>query len=293
MSMTSLAKHAPDQDLSTNISDAMRQKKEEADLVLELNRSVLNGCTGFRIVVQPIASAAGDIVGGEALLRWTCWGEDVPPARFIPLLEKNKLILPVGRWIFEEVVRICKRIVAFRSDFHLGFNVSYPQLADEDFPAFMGRTLERFGLDGSHLIMELTETHFDETPEKLHRFVSGCRDMGMQVALDDFGSGYSSLTLLLRYPADIVKLDRALLAETTHSEDKSKFISAIVYDCHQFGKRVCMEGVETDEELSIIRQARCDLVQGFHFYKPLELRDLYPLLLSDGSAAPVPQPPQS
>ncbi len=293
MTMIVLAKHAPEQEVRDIPSNEIRLKKEQAELVLELNRSVINGCTGFRIVIQPIVSIAGDIVGGEALLRWAYSGKDVPPDQFIPLLEKNKLILQVGRWTFEEVARICKRIVTCRPDFPIGFNVSYHQLADEDFPGFMGQTLEQFGLDGSHLVMELTETHFDETPEKLHRFVSSCKGMGMKVVLDDFGSGYSSLTLLLRYPADIVKLDRALLAEITHSEDKAKFIGSIVYACHQFGKRVCMEGVETDEDLSIIRQAQCDMVQGFHFYKPLELRDFYRLLLSDDSAAPVPQTPQS
>lgn len=291
MTMISLAKQDPEREAQASPSDEVRLKKERAEQVLELNRSVINSFSGFRVVVQPLVDAAdGRIVGGEALLRWTYRGKDVPPIQFLPLLEKNKLILPVGRWMFEEVARICRRIITCRPDFHLTFNVSYHQLADEDFPAFMGRTLERFGLDGSHLIMELTETHFDETPEKLHRFVSSCKDMGMQVALDDFGSGYSSLTLLLRYPADIVKLDRSLLAEITHSEDKSKFIRAIVYACHQFGKQVCMEGVETDEELAIIRRARCDMIQGFRFYKPLELRDLYPLLLSDDSAAPAPQP---
>ena len=112
----------------------------------------------------------------------------------------------------------------------------------------------------------------------LQYFVSECSMLGIRVALDDFGNGYSSLGLLLKYPSSIIKLDRTLLMEMSDSEEKKNFISTIVYACHKFGKRVCMEGVETFDEHMMIEESGCDLVQGHFHYPPMETCDLYHLL---------------
>ena len=98
--------------------------------------------------------------------------------------------------------------------------------------------------------------------------------------LDDFGTAYSSLHMLLQYPADLIKLDRTLMCELTSSPEKLNFMMSIIYACHRFGKKVCVEGVETQEELQIVRQTECDFIQGFYFYKPLELPDFYRILRS-------------
>ena len=137
------------------------------------------------------------------------------PTVFILLFEKGKMILPVGKWVFEQVVRTCKRILSFEHRFTMSFNVSYLQIMDDDFIRFVEQTLKKYRMDGSHFIAELTETHFDENPEKLKEFVDGCKKLGIQIALDDFGNGYSSLGLLLKYPATVVKLDKSLLTELT------------------------------------------------------------------------------
>ena len=106
-------------------------------------------------------------------------------------------------------------------------------------------------------------------------FVDACREMGIQIALDDFGSGYSSLRMLLRYPSNMIKLDRSLLAEMEESADKVSFISSIVYACHQFGKKVCMEGVENKAQDAMIKKAGCDMIQGYYYYKPMEVAEMY------------------
>lgn len=282
ITLISIAKTMPDRDYLTHSPQNILRQKQRAKMALELNHSVLNGMIGFYVAVQPIVEPVSEkIVGGEVLLRWQYQKKNISPAEFIPILEKNKLILQVGQWSFEQTVRICKRIVSIQPNFYLSFNVSYLQILDDQFLPFIQNTLEKYQLDGSYLVLELTETHFDETPEKLKRFVDGCKQLGMKVALDDFGNGYSSLGLLLRYPANIVKLDRSLLREISESKDKQRFIRSIVYACHQFGKQVCAEGVETAEELSIIRDTGCDMVQGFYYYKPMEIRDLFPLLMEN------------
>lgn len=156
-------------------------------------------------------------------------------------------------------------------DFLLSFNVSYLQILDDSFLPFMKQTLEAVGLSGRNLMVELTETHFDEMPKRLKEFVAACQEMGMRFALDDFGNGFSSLQMLFKYPVNVVKLDRTLMNEITHSQENMDFIMSIIYACHRAGKKVCVEGVETDSELLAVRRTDCDMIQGYYFYKPLEL----------------------
>ena len=124
----------------------------------------------------------------------------------------------------------------------------------------------------------MTETHYDEAPAKVRQFVENCRELGIRVAIDDFGDGYASLAFLIKYPAAVVKLDRSLINEMAASDDNINFIASIVYACHRFGKKVCAEGVETEEEFSVIKASGCDLIQGYYFYRPLELKNFYELL---------------
>lgn len=263
-----------------SFSDHIRENRRAmAQMELDLNRHVLDGCSGFRVVVQPIVNAkTGRVECGETLLRWRREGRDVSPGVFVPLLEKNKLILLVGKWVFEQAVKVCSRIVTLAPGFRLSFNVNYLQVMDDSFLPFIRETLKRFRVSGEHFIMELTETHYDEAPEKLSNFISACREMGMLIALDDFGSGYSSLSLLMKYPADIVKLDRLMVAEVPQSMEKRKLMETMVYACRQFGKRICAEGVEDAALRDILCQADCDLLQGYYFYRPQELEDLYRIL---------------
>lgn len=167
--------------------------------------------------------------------------------------------------------------------FHLSFNVSYLQVLDDTFLPFMRATLEKYNVSGKNLVMELTETHYDEAPEKLAAFVDGCRDLGMSIALDDFGNGYSSLALLLKYPADIIKLDRELVSKVTESQTNLHVIQMIVSTCQGFGRKVCAEGVETGQEKQIIQSCGCDMIQGYYFHKPQELDDLFQLLAQENN----------
>ena len=278
VSLIKVAKHDPKQlyvdDSATNIEKI----KEMSNMALALSRDVLRDMEHFRMVIQPVVSAKnGEVVGGEALLRWTFEGKDISPAVFIPMLEKENLIQLVGRWVFEQTVCSCMRLAAHNPNFYLTFNVSLQQLSDGQFAEFMKSTMEKYHPDNIHLIAEMTESCMDEQPENLLSFVEACKSMGIEIALDDFGSGYSSLRMLLQYPSSMIKLDRSLLAEMMESADKMNFISSIVYACHRFGKKVCMEGVETEVQNALIRECGCDMIQGYYYYKPMEIEDMYRL----------------
>ncbi len=279
ITLINIAKTDTNVEYSVFSRNVISQQKDKSNLALSLNDSVEHGCRDFRIVVQPIvAQHSGQVIGGETLLRWTYQGKDVSPAVFIPLLEETRLILPVGKWLFEQVTEVCQKIISYQPDFLLSFNVSYLQILDNSFLPFIQETMAACGLSGRHLMLELTETHFDEMPSYLHHFVESCLALGMKFALDDFGNGFSSLQMLLKYPANVIKLDRTLMREITHSKENLDFIMSIVYACHRSGKQVCVEGVEISDELSIVRKTGCDMIQGFYFYRPMEIEDLYRML---------------
>ena len=276
LSLIRVAKQNPALPYADYSSENVECAKKISNMALALNQDVLHNMDHFRIVIQPVVSAGdGDAVGGEVLLRWSFEGEDVSPAIFIPMLEKDGLIHMVGRWVFEQAVSTCVRIHTHRPTFYLTFNVSLQQLSDTTLLPFMQETLDKYGLDGSSLVAELTESFLDEQPERLTHFVSECQKMGLYVALDDFGSGYSSLRMLLRYPSSIIKLDRSLIAEMMESKENLNFIRSIVFACHQFGKTVCMEGVENSVQNEMILNTGCDMIQGYYYYRPMELNDLY------------------
>ncbi len=279
ISLIKVARQSPKKlyvdDSAGNIEEIQKISSMERCLIDNL----LKGMENFRIVIQPVVSTEdGRPMGGETLLRWRFRGEEVSPGVFIPILEKEHMIQLAGRWVFEQATYSCRRILSYDPDFYLTVNVSLQQLEDEGFVDFIRQTLLKYGLDGRHIVIELTESCMDHQPEKLEQFIKACVDMNMRIALDDFGSGYSSLRVLLQYPSSIIKLDRSLLLEMSDSFEKNAFVTTIVYACHQFGKKVCMEGVETEFQQEIVKEAECDLIQGFYYYGPMELEQVYQLV---------------
>lgn len=244
-------------------------------MIMALSRDVQKDMENFRIVVQPIVSCTtGTMVGGETLLRWRYQGQDVSPAVFVPLLEKDSMIHLVGRWVLDQAAAACRRMNAGGANLYLSFNVSLHQMADESFPEAVAEVLDKYRLNGTQLVAEVTESCMDTDAESLRRFMDVCRERGVRIALDDFGSGYASFRMLLQYPTDIVKIDQSILQEMMKSDKKMDFISSIVYACHRFGKKVCMEGVETREQSELIRESGCDFIQGFYYHRPLELDEI-------------------
>ncbi len=279
ISLSKVANQTPDQPFLDDSVGSLQKIKQVASMESRLIENVLHGMENFRIVIQPVVSAqTGLPVGGETLLRWQYNGQNVSPATFIPIIEREQMIHLAGRWVFEQAVRACVRLTTLMENFYLTVNVSLQQLSDEGLIPFLRETLQKYQLGGEHIVLELTESCMDSQPEKLDRFVEECTKLNIRIALDDFGSGYSSLRVLLRYPSNIIKLDRSLLLEMSDSSEKSSFITSIVYACHQFGKKVCMEGVETEFQRELVQKAGCDLIQGFYYYKPMELDNVYHLI---------------
>lgn len=211
------------------------------------------------------------------MLRWRYQDTDISPAVFIPLLEQSKLICNVGRWVFEETVRTCVRLRSFYPDLYLSFNVSLQQLTDVQLIPFMESMLKKYHLPSDAVVAELTESCLDEQSDELRTYCKECQRLGIRTALDDFGSGYSSLRMLLQYPFGIIKMNRSLIVEATESQERNELIYHMVCAFRQFGKTICIEGVESSQENELAIQAACHTIQGYYYHEPMELNDVFEL----------------
>ncbi|MBC8531351.1 EAL domain-containing protein [Christensenellaceae bacterium NSJ-53] len=253
------------------------QHKERALEITELLRtSVENHFQGFELNYQPqIYADTQKLKGAEALCRWRCdeYGS-IAPGEFIPLLEESGLIHPVGRWVFDRAIRAYAQCVHKSADFTMSINLSYLQLIEQDFVDFMDETLKKYGVDANNIIVELTESNIVSSIDALAHVFQKIRGLGIRIAMDDFGTGYSSLEILKNCPADVVKIDRAFIRDIRSSTFDATFIRFIVELCHDVGIKVCLEGVETQEEYDIVRPMNLDFIQGFLFGRPMPEEEL-------------------
>lgn len=242
------------------------------ELVNQLQISVSNGMERFSMNYQPLVRAGDShVLGAEALIRWSC--EDfgsVSPEEFVPLLESSGLIIPVGSWVLEEAVRTCKSWIACSADFVMNINISCLQMLDPGFLPLVRATLERYSLEPWHVVLEMTESYFVTDLDALRNTFQELRGMGIRIAMDDFGTGYSSLGLLAQLPADEVKIDRVFITQINRNGFNRAFIGAVIQLCHSVGISVCVEGIETPEELRTVVSLGADSVQGFQFSRPIE-----------------------
>ena len=233
--------------------------------------SVEKGCEGFSLFFQPQVDAHDQrLIGAEALLRWMgANGRMVSPMEFIPILEETQLILPVGKWVFEEAVRNCLRWRRIVPNFKVSVNMSYEQVKDPSFKDFVHACIRRYGIDPKAIVLELTESKIVADWNFVNREFDSFRSKGIEIAMDDFGTGYSSLSTLKNLSCDIVKIDREFVKQIRESEFDRKLVTYSVDLCHSIGIRTCIEGVEEDEDYRILRdECHADSIQGYLFGRP-------------------------
>ncbi len=230
----------------------------------------------FVLHYQPrVDLRSGLVVGAEALIRWLHpSGTLYAPDSFIGLAEQTGLIVPIGEWVLESVCRQqAEWIAAGLEVVPMGVNLSAVQFRRGDILEVVRNALERNGLAGKHLELELTESTAMDRPEAAAAAMSALRKLGVRLALDDFGTGFSSLAYLKRFPLSIVKLDRTFVRDITHNPDDAAIAKAIIAMAHGMGLRVVAEGVESDAQLAYLRTHGCDEIQGNLFTPALPVDD--------------------
>jgi EAL domain-containing protein (putative c-di-GMP-specific phosphodiesterase class I)/GGDEF domain-containing protein len=226
----------------------------------------------LHMVFQPVVDlSAGRLLGAEALLRWThpTRGE-ISPAEFIPIAEANGLSDRFGLWVLNAACGAAKRW----QDSGLGalkmaVNLSARQLLDPDLFDKITRTLARHRLSPSMLELELTETAAMGDPDAAARLFGRLREAGVSIAIDDFGSGYSSLSYLKKLPFDKLKIDREFVTDVDSKRENQAICKALIELGRGFDLKVLAEGVETKGEVNTLRRFGCSLFQGFYFSRPL------------------------
>ena len=244
---------------------------KKLDIRKALRQDVNNDFSGFEVYYQPIVSASEDykLIGAEALLRWKNEKfENLSPAVFIPILEESGLIIPVGRYVLWEAARACKKWKKYIPEFHINVNLSYVQLYKSDLMRDVEKCVQEVGIDPESLVLELTESGYIETNERIKELFNDLKARNFDLALDDFGTGYSNMRYLKEIDFKTVKIDRSFVVQALQNEYDFNIISHIIDMVHSLGSVVCMEGIEGEEELSKMMATKPDMIQGYYFGKP-------------------------
>ena len=226
----------------------------------------------FSLVYQRQMSPDGErLVGVETLLRWDSpeFGA-VSPDRFIPLAEERRVIAPVTRWVLDRAMAETADLAGLS----VGFNASATEFTDPGFVAEIAALIEGRGFDPGRLEVEVTETAILADAEVVHRNMDALHEIGVHIVLDDFGAGYSSLNHLRLFPFDKLKIDKAFVGECSHSARSAALINAVVGLGKALGMKVVAEGVETESQLTFLRIAGVDAVQGDLFGKAISAERL-------------------
>jgi len=254
----------------------MEVKIKRRHLIEQNLRTAVANCE-FSVVYQPqMCKNAETIRGFEALVRWknSNLGE-VSPAEFIPIAEETGIILEIGNWVLKKALKTIANInQRFKSDYILSINVSPVEMRAPFFHARLEEAIQNSGVKNELVELEITENVFLSNLEEVTKLLSALHSNNIQISLDDFGTGFSSLSYLNKLPISTLKIDRMFIHNLENDDKNQKMVESIILLAHKLGLLVVAEGVEGEEQLKLLKQYQCDCIQGFYFSKPLELNAL-------------------
>ncbi|WP_213807157.1 EAL domain-containing protein [Granulicella sp. dw_53] len=235
----------------------------------------------FELEYQPqISFSTGELTGVEALLRWNSKQlGSIGPAEFIPVAEEAGLIVIIGEWVMREACRqigLLERSV--NRSLSLAVNLSPRQFLHKDLCQMIHEALVQSGRSPHLLTVEITENILMGDSFHIHHVLSEIRKLGVQLALDDFGIGFSNLSYITRFPVDWIKIDKSLICHSTTQRNHLAVVRAIVAMAHGLDIHVMAEGVETMEQFALLKTEQCDIAQGFYLGRPMDLPKLQALV---------------
>lgn len=240
-----------------------------------LHNAVNEDFKGFQVFYQPVVDASTYMLtGAEALMRFSIKKEGVDeceyisPVEFIPVLEETGLIVPAGRWILEQSAKQCSIWNEHVKDFRVNINVSYIQVMKSDVFSDIMSVIDKYSLQPSCIGIELTESGYLDSSTHFNHLWRKLKDNGVYVILDDFGTGYSNLHCLSDLKPNYIKIDRTFTLKALKNKYDYKLMTYIIDMAHSLGLKLCIEGVETSDDLRQLRQSGVDYIQGYLFGKP-------------------------
>lgn len=238
----------------------------------------------FVVYFQPKVSISDmKIAGAEALVRWKVNDQVLPPVKFIPFCERTGLVIDIDFYVLEET---CKRMRKWLDEgiplVRISVNFSKYHFNEAGVAERIYKVIKSYNIPPEYIEVEFTETAYLDKEELLEYTVDKLKSYGIKSSIDDFGSGYSSLNLLQNMDFEVVKLDKSLLGKGVENDKAKKVISSIIHMAKELQMEVLAEGVETTEELKLLQDLKCDIVQGFLFDKPLPVEDFERRLRAGG-----------
>ncbi len=258
-------------------AELQQRRSIEAGLRMAIQREQL------RLMYQPLLGVDENrVTCVEALLRWDYEGRTVPPSEFVPVAEDTGLIVEIGEWVLQEA---CRAAAAWPKNVRVAVNLSPVQFRNKSLVRQVRAALAGARLEPTRLELEITEslllTDSDSTIAALHEL----RELGVRICMDDFGTGYSSLSYLRSFPFDKIKIDRSFMADLTTRNDSRAIIKAVIGLGQSLGMVTTAEGVETEEQMALVRDYGVSEVQGYLFSPPLQANTLANLLHSEAAKA--------
>ncbi len=231
----------------------------------------------FHLVYQPqIRLGTGELTGFEALLRWNSPKRgSIGPAEFIPIAEETGLIVPIGEWVLRTA---CATAAQWPSFVRIAINLSPVQFRSRGLASMVTSALAATGLAPDRLELEITESALLQDDTATIAILHQLRSLGIRVSMDDFGIGYSSLSYLRKFPFDKIKIDRSFIGTLGESAGSEAIVRTIASLGANLGMETTAEGIETPEQLELVRQAGCTEAQGFHFSRPCAASDVFPII---------------
>lgn len=259
------------------------EMREELNRTIEIAGDAMRALKNseFKVFFQPKVSVSQNrIVGAEALVRWIKPnGAVVTPDSFVPFLEKNGYIVKIDFFVYEEVCKYLRhRLDAGMDVVPISVNVSRIHMLKNDFIPHLVEIVHRYRIDPSLIELELTESVFIANEEDAIRTLGLMREKGFKVSIDDFGSGYSSLSLLKRMPVDVLKIDKGFFSGEHIQEKESILLSSVIDMADKMDIDIICEGIETEEQVDFLKHSKCDTAQGFFYAKPVPIADFEDML---------------
>jgi EAL domain-containing protein (putative c-di-GMP-specific phosphodiesterase class I) len=298
------AKEHTSTDLLQRAESAMRRSREadkrilmfdEHEAVLsatathplfDARKAIENG--EFRVHYQPQFNIqTGNLVGAEALVRWAGPDGLLSPANFMNELERARALMPLLQFIVNNSSREMSRWLRRMPDLTISVNSSANDLEDAGLVEIMGEVLSMWNVDPQRLTLEITETSLMRNPDVGIATLHALRELGMRTSIDDFGTGYSSLVWLKDLPVDELKIDRAFVQRIVNDRKDRRIVEGIIDLGHAMGMNVVAEGIETEGVLHVLREAKCDVGQGFFYSQPLSSAEFERTWLVDAPRQPV------
>ena len=254
----------------------MSGDRDKLEKIQAIRKSIVQNYEGFYLLYQPVIDAASDkIMGVETLIRYNNpkYGL-IMPDEFIPIIERDPLFTNLGRWIIETAIEETRPLLEADPSITVGINLSYSQLEEPGFVDMIIDILDSTGLPPQNLTLEITERCRLLNIALLRNIIAKLRSKGVRFALDDYGTGYSSIGILKDLNVDVVKVDRSFVIDVEKDERERELVKHFAAIASTFGARTCVEGIETAEMRDIIKEYGVTTFQGYFYSKPVKVSEI-------------------